>query len=178
MQKLIITLIRAFSLTELMIVVAIVAFLSAIALPNYKAYVNKATVTNMISIVDPCQTQVYQYFLQNATFPDPVGTPSSIVACYGQSLSVTPALLKDNVYVAYTVNTSGGGNKYAQFKVQSSSIKVNNTLANLYIIFTQGGSSVSFGGGDLVYNCGALSGDTNSMPTNYLPSGCNSLISP
>ncbi len=176
MQKLIITLIKAFSLTELMIVVAIVAFLSAIALPNYKAYVNKATVTNMISIVDPCQTQVYQYFLQNATFPD--GTPSAPVACYGQPLGGTPVVLKDNVSVAYTVNTSSGGNKYAQFQIQSSSIKVNNTLANLYIIFTQGGSSVSFGGGDLVYNCGALSGDANAMPTRYLPSGCNSLISP
>lgn len=160
--------ITAFSLTELMIVVAIAALITAIAIPNYKTYVSKARVTNMISTIEPCQTQVYQTFLQTASFP-------ATVTCYGQSVSgTTPALLKDKIYVAYTVGASGS---YAQFQVQSDDLVTSGTTrANLYIRITQTAFTY-YGGGDISYSCGTITSDTNRVPDKYLPSGCSEKLS-
>lgn len=160
--------IRAFSLTELMIVIAIVAFISAVAVPNYKSYLNKSKVTNMISTIEPCQIQVYQTFLQTASFPQ-------TVTCYGKSLNATMSTssLRGNINAAYIVAADGS---FAQFKVQSDVVSVGTTLANLYIRFTQS-SLTSYGGGDIGYLCGTVSSDANSMPTKYLPAGCTDVMS-
>jgi len=159
----------AFSLTELMIVVAIAAFISAIAIPNYKVYINKATVSDMISVVEPCQTLVYQSFLQTATFP-------TTTACYGQTLTTTISIvpLKDGVNVAYSV---AGDGSYAQFQIQSNIKTSAGSIANLYIRLGQS-AATSVGGGDIVYTCGVLSGDANPIPSKYLPAGCSATISP
>lgn len=162
--------IKAFSLTELMIVVAIAAFITAIAIPNYKTYVNKARVTNMISTIDPCQTQVYQTFLQTASFP-------ATVTCYGQSITgtMTTTALKGNVQAAYTTGSSAGGT-YAQFQVQSNDVVASGTTpANLYIRMYQT-ASTAYGGGDLKYCCGTLSTDVRSVSAKYLPAGCNVVV--
>lgn len=162
--------ITAFSLTELMIVVAIAAFITAIAIPNYKTYVTKAKVTTMISTIEPCQTQVYQTFLQTASFP-------ATVTCYGQSItsSITTNALKGNIYAAYTVAADGS---YAQFQVRSNDVVMpgTTTLANLYIRIVQT-AFTSTGGGDMNYLCGTLASDSNSVPTKYLPSGCSDSLS-
>lgn len=161
--------IKAFSLTELMIVIAIVAFISAVAVPNYKVYLNKSKVTNMISTIEPCQTQVYQTFLQTASFPP-------TVTCYGKSLNATMSTgsaLRGNINAAYIVAADGS---YAQFQVQSDIVSVGTTLANLYIRFTQS-SVTSYGGGDIGYLCGIVSSDANSMPAKYLPAGCTDVMS-
>jgi prepilin-type N-terminal cleavage/methylation domain-containing protein len=179
MYKIIIALITAFSLTELMIVVAIAAFIAAIAIPNYKVYVNKATVSQMISTIDPCQVQVYQYFLQNATFP-----AAGTVACYGQTLpsaisaSTTPyaSPLKNGVSAAYNTGTDGSGNPYGQFQLQANVTASTGNIANVYIRLGQS-AATSVGGGDITYICGTLSSDANAMPTNYLPASCNTVIS-
>ena len=162
--------ITAFSLTELMIVVAIAALITAIAIPNYKTYVSKARVTNMISTIEPCQTQVYQTFLQTASFP-------ATVTCYGQSVSssMTVTALKGNVYAAYTV---GPNNSYAQFQVQSNDVLASDgtSLANLYIRITQTAFTY-YGGGDISYSCGTITTDGNRVPDKYLPSGCAAQLS-
>ncbi len=169
----------AFSLTELMIVVAIAAFISAIAIPNYKIYINKANVTDMISTMDPCQVQVYQYFLQNGSFPDGSTVP---VTCYGQTIpsGSMSAALKEGITASYTVSgTNTSNNYYADFTVNHPSVMAisatgasTTTPANLHIRLKQTNATSAGGGGDLQYQCGVVTSDPNQVPSKYLPSAC------
>lgn len=157
--------IKAFSLTELMVVVAIAAIIAAVATPNYKAYLNRAKVSNMISTIEPCKIQVYQAFIQTGTFPDKV-------SCHNKTLTsaMSTSPLKDEIYAAYTVASD---NSYVEFTLKSDiTLESSNEKANLYIKLAQTGATTTSGGGDLVYSCGIL-GHANPMPTKYLPSGCN-----
>ena len=62
---------KAFSLVELMVVIAIIGILSAIAVPSYKNYVTRAKVVEMISITDNIQSIIaQQYSLGNTTWTD------------------------------------------------------------------------------------------------------------
>lgn len=142
----------AFSLTELMIVIAIVALISAAAIPNYKTYINKSKVAAMIAVVDPCKVSLYQEFMQTGSLPNQV-------ACYGKLLGI-PVLLKDGITASYAVS-----NGVATFTLNSDIKTDAGSTANLYIKFT-------VTDGDLVYSCGALGG-SNPIPTKYLPTNCN-----
>jgi prepilin-type N-terminal cleavage/methylation domain-containing protein len=58
----------AFSLIELMIVIAIVAILSAIAIPSYRTYVYKARIIEVIVIMEADLKKMTSYF-QEYTIP-------------------------------------------------------------------------------------------------------------
>jgi type IV pilus assembly protein PilA len=158
MIKIMIKLIKAFSLTELMVVVAIAAFIAAVAVPNYKSYLNKAKVTDMIATIEPCKIQVYQTFLQTGTFP-------ATISCHSKTLNNTmsAAPLINGIYASYTVD---GSNNYVEFALKSDVKADSGEDANLYIRLTQSN-------GDLTYSCGILGNTANTVPIKYLPAGCN-----
>lgn len=58
-----------FSLIELMVVVAIVAVLSAVAVPVYKAYVIKTEMSRLYSILDNLRYQMVIGYQKNGVFP-------------------------------------------------------------------------------------------------------------
>ena len=60
---------RAFTLIELMIVVAIVAILAAIALPAYQDYVTRGKVSELLLAADACKTSVTEYYQSQAEWP-------------------------------------------------------------------------------------------------------------
>lgn len=60
---------RAFSLIELMVVIAIVALLAAVAVPAYKEYVLKARVMNWVQVLNSIQTKVLEYHQKNDAWP-------------------------------------------------------------------------------------------------------------
>ena len=62
------TLVRGFTLLEVMIVVAIVAILAAIALPNYSDYVKRGKIIEATSALSDLRTRYEQYFLDNRTY--------------------------------------------------------------------------------------------------------------
>jgi len=163
--------IKAFSLVELMIVVAISAAISAIAIPNYKDYINKAKVTEMISIVDPCQTQIYQYFIKNGGFPDGTTTP---VTCQGQTIKVaavpatTDTAIKGKIHAAYQQTAS-----YAQFILINEDLKPSSgTPYNLYVRLTINPTT-----GDISFSCGYPASASNAMPVSYMPPNCTATMS-
>ncbi len=57
-----------FTLLEVMIVVAIVAILAAIALPNYADYVKRGKIIEATSALSDLRTRYEQYFLDNRTY--------------------------------------------------------------------------------------------------------------
>lgn len=58
-----------FTLIEIMIVVAIVAILSAIAIPSYRDYVTRGRVVEATSGLGDARSKMEQYFQDNRTYP-------------------------------------------------------------------------------------------------------------
>lgn len=149
---------KAFSLIELMLVVAITAAISAIAIPNYKEYINKAKVSAMISAIDPCQTQIFQYFLKNGSLPD--GSTGQPVTCQGQTLGATAVEIADKIFVTYTYSAP-----ISQFTVTHSDLHPSGS-STLYQIYVKLDAS----SGDIAYSCGTST--ANPLPAALLPSTC------
>src|ERR1700676_5455995 len=59
---------RGFTLIEVMIVVAIVAVLAAIALPNYADYVRPGKIIEATQRLSEARTKLEQWFLDNRTY--------------------------------------------------------------------------------------------------------------
>jgi len=65
---------RGFTLIELMIVVAIVAIFSAVALPAYQGYVLRGRISDGQSALAAFSTSMQQYYQDNRTFAGACGT--------------------------------------------------------------------------------------------------------
>ncbi|MEO8806009.1 MAG: type IV pilin protein [Burkholderiaceae bacterium] len=59
---------KGFTLIELMIVVAIIAILSAIAIPSYSDYVRRSKITDAVATLAGMRVKMEQYFQDNRTY--------------------------------------------------------------------------------------------------------------
>jgi type IV pilus assembly protein PilE len=102
-----------FTLIELMIVVAIVAILSAIAVPSYREYVQRARITEALAILNEARMRMENYFQDNRSYPTAGCVVSPAVAGSGaiqlpastNSFSIGCSSLTNSSYVL-TVNGS------------------------------------------------------------------------
>ncbi|MBI2291460.1 MAG: prepilin-type N-terminal cleavage/methylation domain-containing protein [Betaproteobacteria bacterium] len=88
-----------FTLTELMIVVVVVAILSAIALPSYRDYVTRGKITEATSNLADMRVKLEQFFQDNRTYigacvagttaPLPTGTKYFTFTCPAATLTAT-----------------------------------------------------------------------------------------
>lgn len=66
---------KGFTLIELMIVVAIIAILSAIAIPSYTDYVRRGKITEAISGLSDLKVRLEQYFQDNRKYSTDSNNP-------------------------------------------------------------------------------------------------------
>ncbi|ATA26723.1 prepilin peptidase-dependent pilin [Brenneria goodwinii] len=88
---------QGFTLVELMIVIAIVAILSAIGVPAYQGYLQKAAMTDMLQTMASYKTAVDLCGLENAAFSTcnagNQGIPASQTSRYVSAVSVSQGVI-------------------------------------------------------------------------------------
>lgn len=147
---------------ELMIVVAIIAILSAVAMPAYQDYSIRAKVSEVILALNACRTSVTElYQIGAAASPGPDGWGCEL----GGSSSTK--------YVS-SVTTSADGVVTAM--AQNIAPSVNGSVVTLAplaapapgtpAVFTVGSSQLLYG-----WRCGSTADGTSILPR-YLPSSC------
>ncbi|RLM28118.1 prepilin peptidase-dependent pilin [Brenneria alni] len=91
---------QGFTLVELMIVIAIVAILSAIGVPAYQGYLQKAALTDMLQTMASYKTAIDLCGLENAAFSTcntgNQGIPASKTSRYVSAVSVNQGIITLN----------------------------------------------------------------------------------
>ncbi|RAP59375.1 prepilin-type N-terminal cleavage/methylation domain-containing protein [Oleiagrimonas sp. MCCC 1A03011] len=148
-----------FTLIELMIVVAIIAILAAIAIPQYQNYVTKSEFSESQTIADGLKTPVVDHFNQSGTCPDntAAGTAAGGISPPGSFIG------------KYVASVTTGGNKTTgctiriKFKPLGS---VATQLAGKTVILTGKNN-----GGNFSWICDM--NNASGIPIKYKPRACN-----
>ncbi len=177
---------HAFSLIELMAVIAIIGILASIAMPSYRDYMIKSKITNAVTIKEKIATLFMEQYESNGTFMPATGTLAVDGVAAATPVAVTAAIAGA---VAYGI----GG-------IPAIALAATSTTADycLYIAGLEGMSGVgvtylapsatskgtnagicermTYANGAYTKQCGA--GDTAALgvPQKYLPKGCSCTI--
>jgi len=152
-----------FTLIELMIVVTIIGILASIALPAYEEYAKRAKITEALTALSQCRTEITHYFQVVGKLPTSANT-------FGCETSTSAT-----AYVQ-SITTATDGSVGAT--LQSIDPQVNATVVSMLPLDANGNvyTNASLGGGAQVYRwlCGSrtLGIIKTTTPANFLPNSC------
>jgi type IV pilus assembly protein PilE len=98
---------RGFTLIELMIVVVVVAILSAIAIPSYKDYVIRARITQALRWLSTAQPRMEQCYQDNRTYNDGGSVDCCVKALADSADDFALSCTSDTA--TYTLTATGTG---------------------------------------------------------------------
>ena len=112
---------KGFTLIEVMIVVGIVAILSAIAIPSYTDYIRRARITEATSTLASMRVKFEQFFQDNRTYAGACTVPPavSVAMLPGNTANFTFACPPGLNATNYTITATGiAGTSMAGFTYQ------------------------------------------------------------
>lgn len=137
-----------FTLIELLIVVAVVAILSAIALPSYSTYVRRGKITEAVTALSDYRVKMEQYFQDNRN--------------YGTAASACPVAISTSTNFTYSC-VVGSGNPSVGYTATATSVlgSMGSAAGNYtYAINESNAKSTSkFNGNTLTKACWLIRGD-------------------
>ena len=147
---------KAFSLIELLIVIAIIGILSAVALPSYSNYVVKARVSEGLALLSPYKNKISEYYNLNGKFPKD-DNASDI------GLPVSEGLPSGITKIGYARKDSSKGSIFVKFSDERSELEG----TKLYL-------NCAASGDFIVCECSNYSkADSGTgVPSQYLPGSC------
>lgn len=145
--------IKAFSLVELIVTVAVIGILSSIAIPMYDSYSVRAKLVESLSALDQLKQLSMDYYNQNGALP----------AAITDLTGVTAGSYNSNIISKVNVTSAGVLQVFLGTIIPRVS---GQTDAVLNLVPTVSGNIVK-------WECGSL-----SIPSNYLPSGCKVGVGP
>lgn len=124
---------RAFTLIEVMIVVAIIAILAAIALPSYNDYIIRSKLTDAVNGMSTMRVQMEQYYLDNRTYltSDTFTPPCLAPSTQGQfTIACEEGDLGPNKYVIKAKGVPGSVVADFQYSLDQQNLHVTLALKN------------------------------------------------
>src|ERR1700730_13253600 len=117
---------RGFTLLEVMIVVAIVAILAAIALPNYSDYIKRGKIIEATTGLSDMRTRLEQYFLDNRIYDNAgaCGVDPAVAEANIKSFTIACAIVGTGYLVTATGNPAQGMDTGFVYTIDQSSAKV------------------------------------------------------
>lgn len=161
---------RAFSLIELMVVIAIVAVLSAVALPAYKLYSTKAKFSGIVTLSESYRSKIQEYYTRTGntvTSPADIGLPVDTDPEF-----INPTALPNNPLISkIRIHADQAGRVTIYIPVAGLGITQIAALTEIMYSFRMSESngalvwSCFFGGGSNVY----LGPDALTIQNPYIP---------
>ena len=147
---------KGFTLIELMIVVAIIAILVAIAIPQYQNYIIRTQVSEGMNLADGVKTAVSEFYNNKGHYPtnnESAGLPTQAASISGKYVSKVE--VTSGVITATFSNTAP----------QEANDKINSKVVTL---------SPFDNGGSISWNCKSTSSATTptDVDQQYLPTAC------
>ncbi len=141
--------VQAFSLVELMVVIAIIGILSAVAVPSYKNYIIKSRIVEVLTVMESYKLSVINIYNATGAFPVSGATPTGISTNYLSELDHGNAN-NQNIWIRGWVSANVGLPASQQYIIML--VQASNDIINTY--------------------CGQWLSDGTYVDLQYLPSSC------
>jgi len=173
---------QGFSLVELMVVIAIIAILSAIAVPNYKSYVVRARIAELMTISENVQLRINQKYNEglNWTAITDLGFAAAPTSTYISASAAAPASTNATTLCTAAVATPptpGGAGLTGAVSIGSVTV-----TGNAAAIGVPSGTTIAVVKVGCLLNdvvqwvCGLSTGSTAANSA-YLPANCQIVFS-